>query len=200
MSRLTPLPAEDTAHLAEQFEGSRAVLGFVPNSMPTMARVPGLAEAFSGLGKAIYLGSGLPIPLLQMVAHVASSASGCRYCQAHTAASAHNMGVPEEKLAALWEWERNDLFDAAERAALDLALNAGSVPNTVTDEHFDTLRAHFTEDQIAGLVAVISMFGFLNRWNDTMATELEAEPTDFADRVLRPSGWNPGHHAAGNSN
>lgn len=195
MPRISPLAPEDVQHLADQMEGTKAILGFVPNSMPTMARVPGLAEAFSGLGAAVFLNSGLPPTLLQMVAQIASTASGCRYCQAHTAASAHKLGVSEEKLADLWLWETSEHFDDAERAALTLAFNAASVPNSATDENFVELRKHFTDNEIAGIVAAISLFGFLNRWNDTIATELEAEPLEFAGRTLAAGGWEAGQHA-----
>jgi hypothetical protein len=44
-------------------------------------------------------------------------------------------------------------------------------------------------------VAVCAGFGFLNRWNDTMATTLEAEPLDSAQRLLEPQGWDVGKHA-----
>lgn len=196
MPRINPLPAEEVEHLSVQFEQTRAALGFVPHGMPTMARVPGLVEAYTSLGASIYLNSGVPPTLLQMVAQIASSASGCRYCQAHTAASAHLFGVPEEKLADLWLWETSDQFDDAERAALTLAFNAASVPNTASDEHFTDLRKYFDENQIAGIVAVISLFGFLNRWNDTIATELEDEPLEFASRVLAPGGWEVGRHTS----
>ena len=40
------------------------------------------------------------------------------------------------------------------------------------------------------------MFGFLNRWNDTMATELEAVPIKYGDDHLAQSGWSVGKHAA----
>lgn len=196
MPRISPLPAEELEHLTEPFERTTALMGFVPNSMPTMARVPGLAEAFSSMGAAIFMNSGVPVPLLQMVAQIASSTAGCRYCQAHTGATAHRLGVPEEKLADLWVWETSEHFDDAERAALRLAFNAASVPNTATDDHFDDLRKHFDDNQIAGIVATISFFGYLNRWNDTMATELEDEPLDFATKVLTDGGWEAGKHVA----
>ena len=44
-------------------------------------------------------------------------------------------------------------------------------------------------------MAVIGLFGFLNWWNDTMATELEPDPRAFADTHLAPSGWTVGKHA-----
>ena len=194
MARIEPLPADQLGQFEEQWAVVEAVMGFVPNSMPTMARVPGLAEAFSEMGAAIIGNPMLPPSLNQMVAQIASSAAGCRYCQAHTAHNAHRMGITEEKLAELWTFATSEHFDAAERAALTLALNAAVVPNTSTDEHFVELRKHFDDDQIAGLVATISFFGYLNRWNDTMATDLEDMPTAFAQRVLGASGWEPGKH------
>lgn len=195
MARIEPLPHDRLEHLAERFALMESLMGFVPNSMPTMARVRGLAEAFSDLGGVVLTNPRLDMALNQMVAQVASSAAGCRYCQAHTAHSAKNLGVSEEKLADLWVWETSEHFDDAERAALTLAFNAASVPNTVTDTHMAELRCHFDDDQIAGLVATISMFGYLNRWNDTMATDLEDKPTDFGRRVLSDAGWEPGKHS-----
>ena len=192
MARLTPLASNQLEHLQAQFDQTQQQMGYVPNSLPTMARVPGLAEAFDGLARVVMANPAIPGPLAQMVAQIASVAAGCRYCQAHTATHAAHMGVPEEKLDELWTWKTSEHFDDAERAALDLAFDAASVPNGVTEKHFTSLRKHFDDDQIAGLVAIVSFFGFLNRWNDTIATDLEAEPATVASRVLAGSGWNPG--------
>ena len=79
--------------------------------------------------------------------------------------------------------------------ALDFALAAGSVPNDVTDEMFAEMRKHWSEDQIVEIAAVIATFGFLNRWNDTMATPLEAEPIAVGEKFLAPHGWSAGKHA-----
>jgi len=38
--------------------------------------------------------------------------------------------------------------------------------------------------------------GYLNRWNDTMATELEDIPLAFGNNVLAKRGWEAGKHAA----
>ena len=40
----------------------------------------------------------------------------------------------------------------------------------------------------------LSLFGYLNRCNDTVATELEEIPNDFATGVLGPQGWDSGKH------
>jgi alkylhydroperoxidase family enzyme len=133
--------------------------------------------------------------LAQMIAHVTSSAAGCRYCQAHTVAHAEHLGGGADKLADLWVFETSERFDDAERAALRLALHAGQSPNAVTDAVFAECRRYYSDDQITAIVAVCALFGFLNRWNDTMATTLESVPQQSAERHLANAGWTPEKHA-----
>jgi hypothetical protein len=70
------------------------------------------------------------------------------------------------------------------------------VPNAVTDDMFAELRKHWSEEQIVEIVGVIALFGFLNRWNDTMATPLEDEPIAIGERYLKRGGWTAGKHRA----
>ncbi len=142
----------------------------------------------------MFLNELVPDTLKQMVAHVTSAAAGCRYCQAHTVAHAEHLGVDPDKLADLWSFETSDRFDDAERAALRLALHAGQHPNAVTDTDFGDCRRYYDDDQITAIVAVCALFGFLNRWNDTMATTLESVPHESAGRILAATGWTPGRH------
>ena len=44
-------------------------------------------------------------------------------------------------------------------------------------------------------MGVICLFGWLNRWNDTLATTLEPSPLRFAQRHVG-DGWSPGKHAS----
>ncbi|MEL6945640.1 MAG: carboxymuconolactone decarboxylase family protein, partial [Bacteroidota bacterium] len=114
-------------------------------------------------------------------------------CQAHTAHTAHKNGVSIEKLQNIWSFQTSDLFSEKERAALNFALAAGSSPNQVTPKHHTTLKEYFTEAQIVEIVATIAIFGFLNRWNDSMSTELEDEPLKFANQYLYKN-WEAGKH------
>jgi alkylhydroperoxidase family enzyme len=109
---------------------------------------------------------------------------------------ARHLGVPEEKLAAIWEYRTSPLFSEAERAALDFALAAAAIPNDVTDAMFAGMRRYWTDDQMVEIVGVISFFGFMNRWNDTMATPLEGEAIDVGNRFLAKGGWSVGRHAS----
>jgi len=116
---------------------------------------------------------------------------------AHTAGGSLQQGISEEKLAAVWEYRTSALFTEAERAALDLAIAAGAQPNEVTDEMFERMKQHWTEGQIVEIVALVSLFGFMNRYNDTMATPLEDEPIEVAEKHIAKHGWKVGKHGRG---
>ena len=194
--RLAPLPASHSPELAEQFAMIERNLGFVPNSMLILQRKPKIMKAFAQLSAAISdpADSKVDRGLKRLIAHVASKAAGCQYCMAHTIAGAAHMGVDESKLAAVWDYATSPLFSAAERVALDFSFAAAQQPNQVDDADFAAMRQHFTEEQIVEIVAVISVFGFLNRYNDTMGTPLEAEPQEVGARLLAARGWTPGKH------
>lgn len=193
--RLAPLPVGHAPELRDTFEFSRKSLGFVPNSMLIMQRKPKLVKAFSQLSRAIWDPQcEVDLGFKRLVGHVASRAAGCVYCMAHTAGGAMHFGIEERKLAAVWEYRASPLFSEAERVALDFALAAAAVPNDVTDEMFAEMRKHWTKNQIVEIAAVIAYFGFLNRWNDTMATPLEAEPIEVGEKYLAPHGWKAGKH------
>ena len=185
---------EAIAPLGSIFSMLEASMGFVPNSMLTMAHWPELVTAFAGLGATVLQSGELEPELKQMIALVASRAHGCQYCQAHTAHSAHARGVSEEKLAAVFEFESSTLFTERERTALRLGWHGALQPNAVSRADVEAAREHFSERQIVEITAVIALFGFLNRWNDSMATELEDVPRRFAEESLARSGWQCGKH------
>jgi uncharacterized peroxidase-related enzyme len=196
MPRIAPLPLETLPELADLLEASRNRMGFVPNSQLIMARRPEILRGFVQLASAINgPGSSIEPQLRNLVSQMASRASGCGYCMAHTAHTSGRVGVPKAKEDALWEYETSPLFSDAERAALRVAHGAAQVPNAVTDEDFNELRRYYTDAQIVDIVAVIALFGFLNRFNDTMATELESSPIEAGRRFLAQNGWTVGKHA-----
>jgi alkylhydroperoxidase family enzyme len=102
--------------------------------------------------------------------------------------------VDPAKLEAVWEYRTSPLYSEAERVALDFALAAAAQPNDVTEEHFAAMKRHWSEGQIVEILAVVAMFGFMNRWNDSLATPLEDEPLEVGKAHLAPTGWTPGKH------
>jgi len=196
-------------------------MGFLPKSMLTMGRIPAILGSFSILSgtllgdpskakpslflKLVFRQLGwssqymkskgrISMELRHMVSFVTSRAAGCQYCQAHTFHSLSHHDKDNPKYNDIWNFEKSTLFSSAEKAALSFGVAAGSTPNAVTKAHFDELKKHYTDNQIIELGAIISLFGFLNRWNDTFATQLEEEPFQMANNYLLSSGWEVGKH------
>jgi uncharacterized peroxidase-related enzyme len=194
MPRIEPIALEDAGELRPLLERTR--LGFVPNSMRILAHRPEILAGFRQLTEAMNGPSAtIDRSLRNLLAQMASRAAGCGYCMAHTAHSAERSGVSADKEDALWEFETSPLFTESERAALNVARGAAQVPNAVTDDDFARLHQHYSDAQIVEIVAVIALFGFYNRFNDTMATQLERSPLEAGKRYLASRGWTPGKHS-----
>jgi uncharacterized peroxidase-related enzyme len=197
MSRLKPLPPETTPELKPHLDFFLGTLGFTPNSVLTMQRKPKLAQALAVMNAAVMDPDGeVDLGFRRLIGHVVSKVSGCLYCQAHTLLGAKNFGISEAKLADVWTYANSPHYSEQERLALDFALAAASQPNEVTDEQFAELQQHWSDGAIVEMLGVVAMFAFLNRWNDTMATPLEAVPQAVAERALGDQGWTAGKHAA----
>ena len=174
-SRLPPLAPKDLDQdTAKLLKAVAERMGFLPNDALLMARKPGIAKALAALVGEIQQEGVLPSETKQLVALAGSTQAGCRYCVSHTRFSALRAGISQAKLAALNNWQESTAFTAAERAAIRLAVRASEVPNGVRDEDFVALKEHFSDSAITELVAVVALFGFLNRWNSTLNTEVEA--------------------------
>ncbi|WP_334015810.1 carboxymuconolactone decarboxylase family protein [Alteromonas sp. S167] len=192
---LPPLPPETTPELADDFAVFIDILGFIPNSLLTMQRKPEMVKGFAALTKGV-MGEGSVVDggFKRLIAHFASRAAGCQYCEAHSLIAAGIHGISDEKVAAVWEYQTSPLYTQAERMALDFALAAGSVPNAVDAPLMEAMRTHWKEEEIVEILGAVSLYGFLNRWNDSMATEIESSPKALGDEVLAQGGWTGGKH------
>lgn len=195
MPLVTPLPPDHDADVAELAKFFFEMLGFVPNSVLTMQRRPAIARAFIELNRAVMRNEGrLTSEQKRLIGLLASTTAGCRYCQAHTALAATRYGATVERLAQTWNFRSSELFTAAERAAFEFAIAAASVPNAVTPAIEVELRAHWDDGEIVEILGVISLFGFLNRWNDSMATTLEPGAKSAAETHLAARDWSAAKH------
>ncbi len=184
MPHIQPLSIEETEAAKADIESLASETGFTANSMLTLARRPEIARAVLGLIRAVVRNpDGKVDPELRwMVAHITSRTNGCTYCSAHTFKNGADNGVPEDKLAVIWNFETSPVFSDAERAALRIAVTGGQCPSYASKEDMAELRKHFTDEQSVEIGAVIALFGFNNRWNALMATELEPSVEHFLER------------------
>ncbi|MGB0185716.1 MAG: carboxymuconolactone decarboxylase family protein [Flavobacteriaceae bacterium] len=196
MPLVTPLKPDhdlETKSLAKFFNET---LGFCPNSVLTMQHRPAISKAFINLNKAVMANEGrVTSALKRMIAWVSSNATGCRYCQAHAIRAAERYGANDEQLDNIWEYKTHAAFSEAERVALDFSLAASMVPNAVNDALKKRLYTYWNEGEIVEMLGVISLFGYLNRWNDSMGTSIEDGAVESGIKYLEKHGWNKGKHS-----
>lgn len=105
----------------------------------------------------------LPVQLIELIRIRASQINGCAYCiQMHSKAALKH-GETVERLLALAAWKESPLFSSEERTAFALTeeITLLSV-NGVSDEVYDALHQHFSDDQKAQLIMLITI---INAWN-----------------------------------
>ena len=195
MPLVKPLSPDSNPEVKKLSEFFNETLGFCPNSVLTMQIRPKIASSFINLNIAVMTNHGrVTSALKRMIAWVSSNAAGCRYCQAHSIRAAERYDANQEQLDHIWEYKTHEAFNEAERVALDFALAASQIPNAVNKSLEERLYDHWNEGEIVEILGVISLFGFLNRWNDSMGTTIEEGASETAEKYLAKSGWNKGKH------
>lgn len=195
MPLVKPLPPDSDEEVRDLAKFFNETLGFCPNSVLTMQRRPAIAKAFIALNMAVMENKGrVTSSLKRLIGYIASKTAGCRYCQAHTIRAAERYGADEDKLQNIWKYRIHPAFSEAERAALDFALAASTIPNSVNEDIQNRMQTHWDEGEIVEILGVISLFGYLNRWNDSMATTLEEAAEESAQQWLTREGWERGKH------
>ncbi len=192
---VNPIAIEGNEELQKLVELYNETLGFCPNSVLTMQIRPDIANAFVMLNDAVMANHGkVTSALKRLIGYVSSNVAGCRYCQAHTIRAAERYGASREQLENVWTYKTHPAFDDAERAALAFAFASSTIPNKVNDEIADNLRKYWDDGEIVEMLGVIGLFGYLNRWNDSMGTEMEEPAIDSGKEFLAKDGWEVGKH------
>ncbi|KAA3651585.1 MAG: carboxymuconolactone decarboxylase family protein [Proteobacteria bacterium] len=195
MPLIKPLDQFANAEVEQLVKFYNETLGFCPNSLLTMQHRPAIAEAFVKINKAVMANDGrVTAEQKRLVGFLTSAQSGCRYCQAHTLLAAERYGGNAERLKNIWNFRESSLFTEAEKALFEFALAASAVPNAVDETIEKALKAHWDEGEIVEVLGVIALFGFLNRWNDSMATTLEQPAEDAGKKYMANQQWDKGKH------
>jgi alkylhydroperoxidase family enzyme len=90
------------------------------------------------------------------------------------AAGGSELGISDEKIAALADYATSPLYSLEERLALELAdaMSAGVVE--ITDDLYSRLSEHFDEAQLVELAATAAMENFRARFNRVFKIEPNA--------------------------
>ena len=184
---------KDSKELNKLIKFYNETLGFCPNSIKTMFIRPEIAYAFINLNKAVMENKGrVSSKLKRLIGFITSKISGCKYCQAHTIRAADRYGANEEQLSEVWNFRESDKFSDKEKIALEFAIASSSIPNLVDERISNELRGHWDDGEIVEILSVVSLFGFLNRWNDSMGTPIEEGALKSGKKFIK--NWNPSKH------
>ncbi len=187
--------SETDPSISELVEFYYETLGFCPNSVRTMQIRPHLAEAFIRMNKAVMENHGrVTSALKRLIAYISSYTAGCQYCQAHGIRAAERYGASEDQLIHIWDYKSHPSFTEAERVAMDFAVAASSIPNAVDDSIAENLQRYWDDGEIVEITGVVALFGFLNRWNDSLGTTIEPGAIASGNQYLSDHGWTGGKH------
>ena len=122
-------------------------------------------------------GSGLEMPLLELVKMRSSQLNGCAYCIDMHSKDARAAGETEQRLYALSAWEEAPFFTDRERAALALTEAVTLVAEShVPQEVLDEAAKHFSPEELGKLVFAIVE---INSWNRLAITFGSPEPGSY---------------------
>ncbi|MEV5983274.1 carboxymuconolactone decarboxylase family protein [Streptomyces sp. NPDC052114] len=112
--------------------------------------------------------STLPATTQELVRLRASQINGCGFCTDMHGKDAAAAGESAVRLNLVAAWREATVFTEAERAALELTEQGTRIADAaggVTDEAWANAAKHYDEEQLAALVASISLINAFNRAN-----------------------------------
>lgn len=137
----------------------------IPQRMNFAAVAPQVFKAVLALDSAAR--EGIDPALLELVQIRASQINRCAYCIEYHTTDAREAGEREDRIYQLSAWEESSLYTARERAALALTEAVTLLPAGVPDEVYDEAAQHFSEKELAQLIALIFTVNTWNRMNVT---------------------------------
>jgi AhpD family alkylhydroperoxidase len=161
-TRLTPVEKPRGIAMKLAYWMSRRSLGKVMTPLKVFyARAPYLARLAYSMTNAVEKKVGLDPELRLLVQAQASAHNGCGFCLDMKSALALQHGLGLEKFQELAGYRESPLFSDRERAALDYA---GEVNRSrrVSDETFERLRKHFSEEEIVEITFVNAVENYYN--------------------------------------
>lgn len=123
---------------------------------------PGATKGLQEIEKYV-ANSGLESSLYHLVKLRASQINGCGYCVDMHTKDARHEGETEQRLYAVTVWKETPFFSDRERAALAWTEALTLIPqNEISDELYQEVMQHFTEQEMMALTMCIIA---INGWN-----------------------------------
>ena len=150
------------AIIKELYENFEKESGKVPEWAKVMANSPKILKEFTELFKTI-MNEGKIEPLLKWkIALVVSKTLKCPFCVDVTEKMLKKLGASEEIIRGIEEvsGEEKEILELVKDVTLDGHLDK--------PELFEKLKEKFNESQIVEIISVMSLFNYINRFNNTL--------------------------------
>jgi AhpD family alkylhydroperoxidase len=120
--------------------------------------------------------SGLERRFIHVIKLRASQINGCAYCVDMHVKEARHDGLSEQWINLMCVWRESPVYDARERALLGWVDAVTNIAQTgIPDSDFETLKAHFSEEEMMKITVTI---GAINIWNRLAVGFRSQHPVD----------------------
>ena len=181
MARIPLIEPEAVDGDLDEFYGAVTdMLGRVPHSLRTLAHAPLLAMLmlpFNAATQREWPGVRLSGRIKEMVVIKTSHVNGCDYCYAHNTSLGQAAGITHEQIIDLSsdDYVESTEFSEREKAAVLWAEHVTRNTARTRDDVYERVKAQFSDAEIVELTLVCAMFNMINRINDSLKIEIEAQ-------------------------
>lgn len=153
--------------------------GMLPNLFATIAQYPKALKPLFDLYRALCVEASIDPRLQELAILKVSQVNSCPYCISHHTKMAQGLGISQEELDSLENYEKWDNFSPRERAVIEYAEYVTLDAERVPDELFERLQSFFPEREIVNLTLIIGLFNLFTRVNGAIQVELEDKKGGF---------------------
>ena len=174
MARVRALNKEQVApEIRKRFEKMEENGFRVLNLYKVMAHCPQAGDYFLRLGNSILFKGTVPPVLRELAILRVGHINQAKYEWTHHVPVALRVGIREEQIDALPDWENSGTFNDRERAVLrytdEVTRNI-----RVKDETFAAVRSFLDEEGVVELTTTIGYYGMVCRILEALQVELES--------------------------
>jgi AhpD family alkylhydroperoxidase len=135
----------------------------VPKWVQVMAQCDDVLVGFFTMFKATMDDAPLPALLKWKVADEVSRLNQCAFCVDVTQAQLKQFGLSEKELSDIHE-----TANEREKVALRYAKLVTEQAYKIDPEFMNEVKQHFNDEELVELTAAISLFNYINRFNDAL--------------------------------
>ncbi len=172
--QMTPKTAELCATLEAKYYGK------LFNTFKMLAHIPEILAAFVPFIETLFTSGKIEARLRELIILRTTLLNKSNYCATHHFYAAKKAGLMAEEIADVHRFRESPFFSKREKLAMAFAEEVTLRPGEVDPDLREKMKAGFDAASLVEITAIIGMSNFLNRFNDTLALDLDLPPAPTA--------------------